>query len=116
MNKTNTTNLRTKYNMAFLCKSLSCLLILFIPLIFIAMANVSSDVNYLRQQYQTGKKQKDQLVIQYDNKSFQDGDELKKSDTQTKPNVQINVQTDAQHPYLTLVKYSLGFFDCLTCL
>ena len=80
------------------------------------MANVSSDVDYLRRQYQTGKNQKDQLVIQYNNKSFQDGDELKKSDTQTKPNVQINAQTDPQHPYFTLVKHSLGLFDCLTCL
>lgn len=78
------------------------------------MANVSSDVDYLRRQYQTGITHKDQLVIQYNNQPFQDGDQLKKSDTQTKPNVQINVQTDPQYPYLTLVRYSLGFLIYLS--
>ncbi|UJR16400.1 hypothetical protein I4U23_003303 [Adineta vaga] len=67
------------------------------------MANISSDVDYLRQQYNRGKQQHDRLVIEYNNKSFQDGDELKKSDTQTEPKVQINIDNDLNKPHLTLI-------------
>jgi len=70
------------------------------------MANISSDVEYLRQQYNTGKSQNNKLIIQYNNKQFQDGDILKKSDTQILPTVQINIDTDPQNPYLTLVNFS----------
>jgi hypothetical protein len=67
------------------------------------MANVSSDVEYLRQQYNAGKSQKDKIIVQYNNKPFQDGDQLKKSDTQITPTVQINIDSDPQNPYFTLV-------------
>ncbi|CAF1314470.1 unnamed protein product [Adineta steineri] len=67
------------------------------------MANISSDVEHLRQQYNAGKNQRDGLVIQYNNKQFQDGDELKKADTQTEPKVQINIATDSKNPHFTLI-------------
>ena len=101
----------TKYNMTFIFRTSACLAILVIGGIVIVMASTSSDVDHLRQQYQKGKNRKDQLIIQYNNRPFQDGDELKKSDTQTKPNVQINVETDPQNPYLTLVNISLRLLE-----
>ncbi len=74
------------------------------------MANISSDVDYLRQQYNAGKSRSNELIIQYNNKQFQDGDELKKSDTQTTPKVQINIGSDPQNPYFTLVNFHIYFF------
>lgn len=74
------------------------------------MASISSDVEHLRQQYHHGKKQHDRLVVQYDSKSFQDGDELKKSGTQTEPNVQINVDNDTNKPHFTLVNFYINLF------
>ncbi|CAF1003932.1 unnamed protein product [Adineta ricciae] len=67
------------------------------------MASIISDVAHLRQQHDHGKKQHDQLVVQYDSKPFQDGDELQKSATQTEPNVQINIENDPNKPHLTLI-------------
>lgn len=67
------------------------------------MANVSSDVEYLRQQYQTGKSQAKQLIVRYNNQQFQDGDVLQKSATQVTPQVQFSIETDPQQPYFTLV-------------
>ncbi|CAF0967437.1 unnamed protein product [Rotaria sordida] len=67
------------------------------------MANISPDVGYVREQYNAGKCKNDALNIQYNNKQFQDGDELKRGDTQTEPKVQINVDTDSQNSHFTLV-------------
>lgn len=95
------------------------LLLLTLFVIRVNMSSISSDVEYLRQQYNAGKNQKDKLVVQYNNKQFQDGDELKKADTQITPNVQINVETDPQNPYFTLVnfyKISKMFFLMLSFL
>ena len=106
MDKINTllrTSNTAKYNMAFLPKSILCSVILIIFVFFLVMANVTSDVNHLRQQYNAGKSQKDKLIVQYNNKQFQDGDVLQKADTQITPTVQINVDTDPQNPYFTLV-------------
>ncbi len=85
--------------------------------IFLAnMANIISDVEHLRQQYNAGKSQHNGLIIQYNNKPFQDGDELKKSDTQIEPKVQINIETDPQNPYFTLVnKYSSLYSYSVVC-
>jgi hypothetical protein len=75
------------------------------------MANISSNVDYLRQQYNTGKSENNKLVIEYNNKQFQDGDILKKSDTQITPRVQINIEVDPQNPYFTLVNFCI-FIIC----
>ncbi len=107
MDKTNTllrTSNSIKYKMAFPFKSILCILILLIFVFFIVMAaNINSNVDHLRQQYNAGKSQKDKIIVQYNNKPFQDGDVLKKADTQITPTVQINVATDQQNPYFTLV-------------
>jgi len=92
-----------KGKVAFYLKRISCILLLFLLVFLIIMANISSDVDHLRQQYNAGKSQSNQLVIQYHNKQFQDGDELKKSDTQATPSVQINAETDPEKPHFTLI-------------
>lgn len=74
------------------------------------MSNVSSDVEYLRQQYNKGKSQSNQLVVKYNNEQFQDGDVLKKSDTQDTPKVQVNIEVDPQNPYFTLVNIHIYIF------
>jgi hypothetical protein len=113
MDKINTL-LRTlnsvKYNMAFLLKTISCLVILIIVVFFLVMANVSSDVDYLRQQYNAGKSQKDKLIIKYNDKQFQDGDVLQKADTQNTPTVKHTIDTDPQNPYFTLVILNFSIF------
>jgi hypothetical protein len=77
------------------------------------MANISSNVEYLRHQYNAGKSRSSELIIQYNNKQFQDGDELKKSHTQTIPRVQINIESDPQNPYFTLVNFRIYFLFLL---
>ncbi|CAF3362041.1 unnamed protein product [Rotaria socialis] len=67
------------------------------------MANIASDVEHLREQYNAGKSKSSGLIIQYHNKQFYDGEELKKADTQSEPKVQINIDTDPHNPYFTLV-------------
>jgi phosphatidylethanolamine-binding protein (PEBP) family uncharacterized protein len=67
------------------------------------MSSVSSDVTYLRDQYNVGKSKSNGIVVHYHNKQIKDGEELKKADTQATPKVQINVEADEQHPYLTLI-------------
>jgi hypothetical protein len=74
------------------------------------MANISADVSQLRDQYKTGKSNGNGLVVQYNGKEFQDGDELKKADTQTAPEVQISIETDPENPYFTLVIFFFLFF------
>jgi hypothetical protein len=74
------------------------------------MSSINSNVDYLRQQYNAGKGQNNKLIIQYNNKQFQDGDTLKKSDTQTEPKVQHNIPTDPEHPYFTLVNFHIYLF------
>jgi hypothetical protein len=69
------------------------------------MSNISFDVQHLRRQYNAGKSKGNGLVVQYNNKQFQDGDELKKSDTQTAPRIQINIESDPQNPFSTIVNF-----------
>jgi len=93
----------SKAKLAFYLKRISCIVILFGLIFVIVMASGGSDVDHLRQQYNAGKSQHDKLVVQYHNKQFHDGDELKKADTQTAPRVQINIDVDPQNPYFTLI-------------
>lgn len=72
--------------------------------------NVTSDVEYLRHQYNAGKSKNNGLAIQYHNKQFHDGDELKRSETQAEPNVNILIDSDPQQPYFTLVNLFWSFF------
>jgi hypothetical protein len=90
--------------------------LLFLFIFRIIMANISSDVEYLRQQYNAEKSKGTGFVVQYNNKQFQDGDELKKSDTQTAPRVQNNIETDSQYPFFTLVNFRICFLfpPCLS--
>lgn len=67
------------------------------------MAHASSDVAHLREQYNAGKSHSNALTVAYHHKQFNDGDTLKKSDTQALPQVQINADVDPQYPYFTLV-------------
>ena len=75
------------------------------------MANISSDVEHLRQQYNAGKGQHDRLTIHYNDKPFRDGDELKKSDTQTEPKVQISLEGDMKSSHYTLVNSPIRAFE-----
>ncbi|CAF3838656.1 unnamed protein product [Rotaria sp. Silwood1] len=78
-------------------------LILFTVIISIVIADISSDVKYLRQQYNAGKNEANQIIIQYQDKRIHDEDLLKKADTQIAPHVQINVKTDPKMPFFTLL-------------
>ena len=89
--------------MASFLNSILHILFSFIFTLQIVMANISSDVGHLREQYNAGKSKSSALVIQYSNKQFHDGDELKRTDTQIEPQVQINADIDPQNPYFTLV-------------
>ncbi|CAF2636170.1 unnamed protein product [Rotaria sp. Silwood2] len=67
------------------------------------MAGISSDVGHVREQYNAGKSKSNELVVQYRNKQFDDGDELKRGDTQAEPTVQVNADVDPKSSYFTLV-------------
>ncbi|CAF1116059.1 unnamed protein product [Rotaria sp. Silwood1] len=67
------------------------------------MAGISSDVEHVREQYNAGKSKNNALIIEYHNKQFHDGDELKRGDTQVEPKVQINVDADPHNSHFTLV-------------
>lgn len=84
-------------------KKILCFSFLFFLAILVIMANIISDVDYLRQQYETGKSQANQLIVKYNNQQFQDGDVLQKSATQITPQVQFHIETDPQQPYFTLI-------------
>ncbi|CAF1463979.1 unnamed protein product [Rotaria sordida] len=78
-------------------------LILFTVIISIVITDISSDVKYLRQQYNAGKNEANQIIIQYQDKRIHDEDLLKKADTQIAPHVQINLKTDPKMPFFTLL-------------
>jgi hypothetical protein len=78
-------------------------LLLFTVILANTLANVSSDVKYLRKQYKTGKNKSNNFIIEYNGKQVHNGDVLQQADTQTPPTVQINVKIDPQMPYFTLV-------------
>jgi hypothetical protein len=78
-------------------------LLLFTVILAIALADVSSDVKYLRKQYKIGKNQSNNFIIEYNGKQVHNGDVLQQANTQTPPTVQINVTTDPHMPYFTLV-------------
>ncbi|CAF4384065.1 unnamed protein product, partial [Rotaria sp. Silwood2] len=67
------------------------------------MADISSDVKYLRKQYNAGKNKANKIIIQYQGSRARNGDLLKKADTQVAPTVQINLKTDPQMPFFTLL-------------
>lgn len=78
-------------------------LFIFSIIISIATARISSDVEYLREQYEARNSAADQIGIQYHNSQVSDGDVLRKADTQKFPYVDINVETDPEKPFFTLV-------------
>lgn len=67
------------------------------------MANITSDVNHLRKQYETGKSHGDGLIVHYHGKQIHDGDQLTKAETQVQPQIVIKIESDPQHSFFTLV-------------
>src|SRR5262245_32381632 len=76
----------------------------------ITLADVSSDVKYLRKQYNAGKNEANNFIIQYNGKQVLDEDVLKREDTQTAPTVQINLKTDPQVLYFTFLAFHHAIF------
>ncbi len=87
--------------------------VLLIVIFTTTSADVSLDVKYLRKQYNIGKNNANNLIVQYNGKQVRNGDVLKKANTQTVPTVQINLETDPEMPYFTLVTY-LAFLRFLS--
>ncbi|CAF3575848.1 unnamed protein product [Rotaria sp. Silwood1] len=67
------------------------------------MTNISSDVDHLRDEYNTRKSKNNELIVHYHDRQMHDGDELKKADTQTVPKVQIKIEPDLKNSYFILV-------------
>ena len=90
-------------------------LLLLTVILAITLADVSSDVKYLRKQYKARKHKVNNFIMQYNGKQVRNGEVLKKVDTQTAPTVQINLKTDSKMPYFTLVTYftSLTFHHAI---
>jgi len=89
--------------MRFISHCFTLVLMLLTAILATTLADVSSDVKYLRKQYNAGKNNANNFIIQYNGKQVHNEEVLKKADTQTVPTVQINLKTDPQMPYFTLL-------------
>jgi hypothetical protein len=72
------------------------------------MASVRSDVTHLREQYEAGKSQANQLTVHYNGKQVHDREQWTKVETQLMPKVDIQIQSDPKNPYWTLVEFTRG--------